>query len=59
VDGEGRFNSRPPAYLGGYFAFVLPTFTSGAKKGQCNESKSAQPIAQYSAITGSGTVKFS
>jgi hypothetical protein len=41
------------------FAFVLPTFTSGAKKGQCNESNSAQPIAQYSAITGLGAVKFS
>jgi hypothetical protein len=41
------------------FAFVLPTFTSGAKKGQCNESNSANPIAQYSSITGTGTVKFS
>jgi hypothetical protein len=41
------------------FAFVLPTFTSGAKKGQCNASNSGQPIAQYSSITGAGTVKFS
>ena len=41
------------------FAIVLPTFASGAKKGQCNESNSAQPIAQYSSITGSGTVTFS
>lgn len=41
------------------FAFVLPTFTSGAKKGQCNESNSAQPLAQYSSITGMGMVRFS
>ncbi len=41
------------------YAIVLPRFTSGAKKGQCNESNSAQPIAQYSAVIGSGTVRFS
>ncbi len=40
------------------FAFVLPTFTSGAKKGQCNESNNSQPIAQYGSITGAGTVTF-
>ena len=41
------------------FAFIVPKFTSGAKKGQCNMSNSAQPIAQYSSIIGSGTVRFS
>jgi len=41
------------------YAFILPTYTSGAKKGQCNESSSAQPIAQYASIAGSGTVSFS
>jgi hypothetical protein len=41
------------------FAFILPTVTSGAKKGQCNESNSAQPIAQYVAVIGTGTVHFS
>lgn len=41
------------------FAFVLPTFAGGSKKGQCDERNSAQPIAQYSSITGTGTVKFS
>ncbi len=39
--------------------FVLPTFTSGAKKGQCNSGDSAQPLAQFISISGSGTVKFS
>jgi hypothetical protein len=41
------------------FAFIGPRYASGAKKGQCNESNSAEPIAQYSSITGTGTVKFS
>jgi hypothetical protein len=41
------------------FAFVLPTITSGAKKGQCDQSNNAQPIAQYGVIIGNGTVKFS
>jgi len=41
------------------FAFLGPRYTSGAKQGQCNESNSAQPVAEYSSITGTGTVKFS
>jgi hypothetical protein len=36
------------------FAFIGP-FT---KKGQCNTSNNAAPVAQWSAITGSGTVSF-
>ena len=40
------------------FAFILPRYTSGSKKGQCNESNNAQPIAQYSSIIGAGTVRF-
>jgi hypothetical protein len=39
-------------------AFILPTYTSGAKKGQCNESNNAQPSAQFGVILGSGTVHF-
>jgi hypothetical protein len=35
-------------------AFILPTL----KNGKCNESNSAVPVAQYSTITGSGTVSF-
>lgn len=41
------------------FAIIAPRFTSGKNKGQCNLGNSAQPIAQYSSITGTGTVKFS
>jgi hypothetical protein len=38
------------------YAFISPLSTSGENKGQCNLS--AQPISQYSSITGSGTVSF-
>lgn len=41
------------------FAFILPTHASGAKKGQCNTSSSAQPMAQYAAVIGTGMVTFS
>jgi len=40
------------------FAFIGPPFKSGSKKGQCNLSNNAQPLAQYGSITGSGTVTF-
>lgn len=40
------------------FAGVGPLYKRGAKKGQCNMSNSAQPVAQYSSITGTGAVKF-
>lgn len=41
------------------FAEIGPRFASGPKKGQCNMSNSAQPVAQFSGnITGSGTVSF-
>jgi hypothetical protein len=35
-----------------------PLYTSGAKKGQCNQSNSAQLLAQRGWITGEGSVKF-
>jgi hypothetical protein len=38
------------------YAYISPRSTSGENKGQCNLS--AQPISQYSSITGSGTVSF-
>jgi hypothetical protein len=41
------------------FAFVGPRFASGAKKGQCDQSNSAKPLAQYGQLTGVGTVSFS
>ena len=41
------------------FGGVGPYYTSGAKKGQCNQSSNATPSGQYQSITGTGTVKFS
>jgi hypothetical protein len=41
------------------FAAVFPPYSSGKNKGKCNTSNNAQPIAQYSSITGAGMVKFS
>jgi hypothetical protein len=41
------------------FGFIGPLFKSGKNKGQCNLSNNAQPISQYTLITGSGTVSFS
>ena len=40
------------------FAGVGPLFKSGKNKGQCNLSNSAQPLAQYGSIKGTGMVKF-
>jgi len=40
------------------FAGVGPRLTSGAHKGDCNPSQNAKPLAQYSAVIGTGVVKF-
>jgi len=40
------------------FAFIGPVYTSGPKKGQCNESNNAKALAQFASITGTGTVSF-
>jgi hypothetical protein len=40
------------------FAAVGPPHMSGPKKGQCNMSNNAQPLAIYGSILGKGTVKF-
>jgi len=41
------------------FAEVGPRFTSGPKKGECNLSESAKPLASFNGqITGSGPVTF-
>jgi len=40
------------------FGFLGPLFKSGKNKGQCNFSNNAQPISQYTSITGLGTVSF-
>ena len=41
-----------------YFALIGPRLTSGPKKGQCNESNNAQPVASFTSVVGSGTVHF-
>lgn len=40
------------------FGGVGPFYATGAKKGQCNQSKNANPSGQYTSITGTGAVKF-
>jgi hypothetical protein len=40
------------------FAFLGPRYASGPRKGQCNGSNNARPLAQYQSITGSGNVSF-
>jgi hypothetical protein len=40
------------------FAGIGPLYKSGAKKGQCNTSNSANPLAQWGEVTGSGTVSY-
>jgi hypothetical protein len=40
------------------FAGGGPLYNTGKRKGECNLSNNAQPVAQYSSITGTGAVKF-
>jgi hypothetical protein len=40
------------------FGFIAPRFTSGPKRGKCNDSVRVQPAAQLGAVTGSGVVRF-
>jgi len=40
------------------FGFLGPLFKSGNSKGLCNLGNNAQPISQFTLITGSGTVSF-
>jgi len=40
------------------FGFIGPRYATGAKKGQCNLSSSAQPLAQKGSVHGAGTVSF-
>jgi hypothetical protein len=40
------------------FGFIGSTYTSGAKKGQCNQAASAPTLAQMGIVYGSGTVSF-
>ena len=59
-DGTGLYKGiAGTIHITSTFAFVMPTYASGAKKGQCNESDSAEPLAQWVGISGSGAVHFS
>ncbi|HEY1775707.1 MAG TPA: hypothetical protein VGG41_06060 [Solirubrobacteraceae bacterium] len=40
------------------FAFIGATYTSGAKKGQCNMSANAPTVAEMGTVYGSGSVSF-
>jgi hypothetical protein len=40
------------------FAGIGPMIASGPKKGSCNMSNSAVPVAQFGTIVGAGTVSF-
>jgi len=40
------------------FAGIFPTLKTGANKGKCNTTDTAEPVGQYSSITGTGTVSF-
>jgi hypothetical protein len=39
-------------------AFILPRYTSGKNKGNCNTSNNVQPVEQYGSIIGTGTLSF-
>ncbi len=41
------------------FGFIAPRFTTGKKKGQCNWSNNAMPVAQMGTVYGTGSVTFS
>jgi hypothetical protein len=40
------------------YAEIGPVYKTGAKKGQCNLSNNAVPVAAWSGIVGKGSVKF-
>jgi hypothetical protein len=41
------------------FGFIGSRYTSGTKKGQCNESNNAPTVAELGTVVGTGTVAFS
>lgn len=58
-DGTGLYKGIAGSInITGTFGFIGPLFKSGKDKGQCNLSNNAQPISQYTSITGAGTVSF-
>lgn len=58
-DGTGAYKGiSGHATINETFAMIGPRYLAGAKKGLCNMSNSANPVAQWGAVTGSGTVSF-
>jgi hypothetical protein len=58
-DGTGLYKGiAGPLQVTATFAAIRPRYMSGAQKGQCNASDNAEPLAQYSAFTGVGRVRF-
>jgi hypothetical protein len=59
-NGTGRYKGiNGTASVTITIAWVGARYRAGKHKGQCNLSESGQPIAQYTSITGAGTVEFS
>jgi hypothetical protein len=59
MDGTGLYKGiNGTVTINETFAGIGPLYKSGAKKGQCNTSNSANPIAQWGSVTGSGKVTF-
>jgi hypothetical protein len=40
------------------FGFIGPRYKTGPKKGRCNLTGSAQPVAEMASVHGVGTVSF-
>ncbi len=40
------------------FGIIGPVYATGPKKGKCNNSNNAQPVAQFGTAVGHGTIKF-
>jgi hypothetical protein len=56
LDGKGAYRGiTGPVNVTETIAFILPRYTSGSHKNQCDNN--TQPIDAYSAITGSGKAK--
>jgi hypothetical protein len=57
LDGKGAYRGiTGTVNVTETIAFILPRYTSGRHKNQCDEN--TRPIDVYSSITGSGKVKF-
>jgi len=58
-DGTGAYKGiKGSINLTETFGFIAPRYTSGKKKGQCNWSNNATPVAQMGTVYGTGSVSF-